>query len=75
VAPKRRYKATIEYDGTDFFGFQIQAKERTVQGEIEKTIKQVTQSTVRIYGAGRTDAGVHATGQVIAFNVGWRHSL
>lgn len=70
-----RYRAIIEYDGTDFLGFQIQARGRTVQGEIEKVLQQVTQSIVRIEGAGRTDTGVHATGQVIAFNVKWRHSL
>ncbi|NJN93525.1 MAG: hypothetical protein HC875_05225 [Anaerolineales bacterium] len=70
-----RYRATIEYDGTDFLGFQIQARGRTVQGEIEKTLQQVTQSSVRLDGAGRTDTGVHATGQVIAFNVKWKHSL
>ncbi len=72
---EQRYKATVGYDGTDFFGYQIQAKERTVQGEIEKTLREITQSVIRIDGAGRTDAGVHATGQVIAFNCNWRHSL
>ncbi|GAB4424421.1 MAG: tRNA pseudouridine(38-40) synthase TruA [Anaerolineae bacterium] len=72
---KARYRAVIEYDGTDFLGFQIQARGRTVQGEIEKALQQVTQSTIRIDGAGRTDTGVHATGQVIAFNVKWKHSL
>jgi tRNA pseudouridine38-40 synthase len=45
-----------------------------VQGEIEKAIEKVTRQKVRIVGAGRTDAGVHALGQVIAFNVMWRHS-
>lgn len=72
---EHRYRATVEYDGTDFLGYQIQAKGRTVQGELEKSLKQITQSTVRIDSAGRTDAGVHAIGQVIAFNVAWRHSL
>jgi tRNA pseudouridine38-40 synthase len=72
---KLRYRATVEYDGTDFFGFQIQAKGRTVQGEIEKAIQQIIQSQVRIIGAGRTDAGVHAAGQVIAFEVSWRHAV
>lgn len=70
-----RYGATVEYDGTDFLGFQIQAKGRTVQGEIEKSLRRVTQTEIRIDGAGRTDTGVHAIGQVIAFNAQWRHSL
>jgi len=74
-SPVCRYRATVEYDGTDFLGYQIQAAGRTVQGEIEASLQKITQSFVRIDGAGRTDAGVHATGQVIAFNVAWRHSL
>lgn len=72
---EQRYRATVEYDGTDFLGYQVQAEGRTVQGEIEKSLRQVTGSTVRIDGAGRTDAGVHAAGQVIAFNVAWKHTL
>ncbi|MCL4301706.1 MAG: tRNA pseudouridine(38-40) synthase TruA [Anaerolineae bacterium] len=72
---ERRYRAIIEYDGTDFLGFQIQAQGRTVQGEIEKSLQQVTRAAIRIDGAGRTDTGVHATGQVIAFNTTWRHPL
>jgi len=75
VAHECRYRAIVEYDGTEFLGFQIQAEGRTVQGEIEKCLQQVTQLSVRITGAGRTDAGVHATGQVIAFDVAWKHSL
>lgn len=71
----RRYRAIVEYDGTDFLGYQIQASGRTVQGELEKSLKQVTRSELRIDAAGRTDAGVHATGQVIAFNGAWKHSL
>jgi len=69
-----RYQAKIEYDGTDFLGFQIQARGRTVQGELEKAIERITQKQVRVLGAGRTDAGVHASGQVIAFDVSWRHT-
>jgi len=72
---ERRYCAIVEYDGTDFLGFQYQAIGRTIQGEIETSIRKVAQTEVRISGAGRTDAGVHATGQVIAFNISWKHSL
>ena len=69
-----RYRATVEYDGTDFLGFQVQARGRTIQGELEKAIERVTQKQVRIVGAGRTDSGVHASGQVVAFDVLWQHS-
>ena len=75
MAVEHRYRATIAYDGTDFLGYQIQAKGRTVQGEFERCLEQVTQTRLRIDGAGRTDAGVHATGQVIAFTVAWKHAL
>jgi tRNA pseudouridine38-40 synthase len=69
-----RYRATLEYDGTDFLGFQVQARGRTVQGELERAIERITQSQVRVMGAGRTDSGVHASGQVIAFDVAWGHT-
>jgi tRNA pseudouridine38-40 synthase len=75
VSGECRYRAIVEYDGTDFLGYQLQARGRTVQGEIEKSLQQVTQLVIRIEGAGRTDAGVHAIGQVIAFNAIWKHSL
>ncbi len=68
------YRALVEYDGTDFVGFQWQAVGRTVQGEIERTLARLTQQTVRVVGAGRTDTGVHALGQVIAFRVHWKRS-
>lgn len=60
----RRFKLTVEYDGTDFAGWQYQSNARTVQGELEKTLSQLLQEEVRITGAGRTDTGVHARGQV-----------
>lgn len=75
VVSQRRYRAIVEYDGTEFSGYQLQKVGRTVQGEIEKSLRKVTQSNIRIVGAGRTDAGVHATGQVIAFSVAWKHAL
>ena len=63
-----RYGATVEYDGTDFAGFQLQLNARTVQGELEAALARLNGGErVAVDGAGRTDAGVHATGQVIAF--------
>ncbi|MEW5894505.1 MAG: tRNA pseudouridine(38-40) synthase TruA [Candidatus Omnitrophota bacterium] len=64
----RNIKLTIEYDGTDFNGWQVQAKtQRTVQGEIEKALNIILKKKTRIYGSGRTDSGVHAFGQVAHF--------
>ena len=70
-----RFWAQVEYDGTDLAGFQLQARDRTVQGEIERALREVTGVETRVMGAGRTDSGVHARGQVIAFNAEWRHEL
>ncbi|MDA3793167.1 MAG: tRNA pseudouridine(38-40) synthase TruA [Elusimicrobia bacterium] len=63
------FKARVEYDGTKYFGWQIQPGVPTVQGKIEKTLKEVTGSNIRIKYASRTDRGVHARGQVISFNI------
>lgn len=68
-------RAVVEYDGTHYAGFQRQRREITIQEEIEKALASVTQEQTRIVGAGRTDAGVHATGQVISFPTDWRRSL
>jgi len=72
-----RYRATIAYDGTDYHGFQRQSAEHepTIQGELESALNKIGQPGVTVLGSGRTDAGVHAAGQVIAFDAEWRHSL
>ena len=72
----QRFRATLEYDGTEYYGFQRQAKHRTVQAEVEAAIGRVCNvDRVVVSCAGRTDSGVHARGQVIAFNAEWRHCL
>ena len=58
----------VEYDGTDYHGSQLQTNAPTVQGEIEKALNMLTGETIRIKMASRTDAGVHARGQVVGFN-------
>ena len=63
----RYFKLTIAYDGTDFYGWQIQTNKPTVQGEIVNVLRRITQENVQLHAAGRTDAGVHALGQVGSF--------
>ena len=63
----RTIKLIIEYDGTDFAGWQIQPRQRTVQGDIELSLKKLLREDIKIVGSGRTDAGVHALGQVASF--------
>jgi tRNA pseudouridine38-40 synthase len=69
TAEDLRFRLTLHYDGTHFFGWQIQKSERTVQGELEAALKQLTGARRPVLGSGRTDRGVHATGQVAAVTV------
>lgn len=68
----QRYKVVIEYDGTDFAGFQVQPHQRTVESVLTKVVNQIAknpQPAIQVFGSGRTDAGVHAHGQVIHFDL------
>lgn len=65
---------TVHYDGSDFFGWQVQPERRTVQGELHAAVERLTGERRRITGAGRTDRGVHATGQVASLEVPARWS-
>ncbi|MCP5096381.1 MAG: tRNA pseudouridine(38-40) synthase TruA [Chloroflexi bacterium] len=68
------FKAIIEYDGTNYYGFQRQRDGfSTIQGSLEQALTDLTKCSVTITGAGRTDRGVHATGQVISFLIDWQH--
>lgn len=68
-----RYQIIVAYDGTGFFGSQRQGRTRTVQSEIEKALRKIGWNGKSILLAGRTDSGVHASGQVAAFDLDWGH--
>ena len=69
------YRALIAYDGTAYAGFQRQREgQPTIQGELERVLAELAQRPITVKGAGRTDSGVHAKGQVIRFELEWRHS-
>ena len=63
-----RYLLTLSYDGSDFYGFQRQNDLVTIQGELEKALHTILQEDIQIVASGRTDAGVHALGQVAHFD-------
>ena len=65
----RRVKITLAYDGTDFHGWQVQPGLATIQGSLEDVVAQIEGRPVKVFGSGRTDAGVHALGQVAAFSL------
>jgi tRNA pseudouridine38-40 synthase len=65
----RNIKIICQYDGTEFSGFQRQADARTIQGCLEEALETIVKQPVRVCGAGRTDAGVHAQGQVANFHI------
>ncbi len=63
----RSFQVTLSYDGTAYAGWQIQANARTLQAEVERALAAITRQRIRVVASGRTDAGVHALGQVISF--------
>ena len=63
------YKLIIAYDGTNYSGWQVQSKTKTIQGEIENALEEIFQKKINLIGSGRTDAGVHAQNQVANFKV------
>ncbi|MCZ3393944.1 tRNA pseudouridine(38-40) synthase TruA, partial [Enterococcus faecium] len=67
-----RYKIILAYDGTNFAGFQMQPNQRTVEGVLKRIVNKIAKNPtpeISVYGSGRTDAGVHALGQVVHFDL------
>jgi len=75
LATKTKVVLIVEYDGTRYHGFQLQASLPTIQGELEKALWRLTGERTRVLAASRTDAGVHARGQVVSFRTRSLHSL
>lgn len=71
-----RYRAVLAYDGTNYYGFQrLPSNQPTIQSAVETVLTRLSNQPVTIIGAGRTDTGVHAAGQVIAFDLVWKHRI
>lgn len=70
----KKFMAVVEYDGTNYHGWQLQKDLPTIQGSIELALVRILGTPTRVHGAGRTDAGVHAIGQVAHFSADWPHS-
>jgi tRNA pseudouridine38-40 synthase len=73
TARVRTLKLTLAYDGTDFAGWQVQPGARTVQGTVRDVLERITGEPITVTGSGRTDAGVHALGQVASFDTTSTH--
>lgn len=67
----KRFVAVLEYDGTEYHGWQLQKDLPTIQGALEEVLGRILQRPTRVHGSGRTDAGVHAVGQVAHFEADW----
>lgn len=65
----RRMRLTVSYDGSAYFGWQVQPGLPTVQGEVQRVLSRIEGAPVKVHGSGRTDAGVHALAQVLAFDL------
>lgn len=70
-----KFKAVVEYDGTAYHGWQLQKGLRTIQGELERVLSRLNDTSIRVHGAGRTDAGVHAKGQAAHFVCDWSETV
>lgn len=68
---QRNFAAIVQYDGADFEGFQLQKDRPSIQGALEEALSVIARQPIRIAGAGRTDAGVHARAQVVSFQSAW----